>query len=226
MRFKAALISICFLLTAVTANAATFNFAVTSAGDGYYHNESGRSYDYFDASSQNVSAHYQYWGYSEDLGTNTGYAQFNIAGAALLKEIVSVTLNLNITGSYLTSPTPDAGRILHVANSSAATGNASQRIGGGELVSTVSAGLSGWQSFDITEYILNDLNNGYSWAAFSFAPNTTGNYSDRYAGFSFSSAESGVPAFISITTAEVPAPASIFLLGFSLIGLSAIGRKI
>lgn len=192
------------------AQAGILNIPVLAAGDGYWHDEVGGSYDFFDATSGNVSAHYQFWGTSDTVSYNTGYAQFDLSSLVGVA-FTSASLNLYLNGSYLTAPTPDAGAINHRSDASSATGSASQRLAGNELVAAIAGGLSqGWISVDITGYLQNDLLNNYAWAAFSFNPNTTGSYSDRYAGFSFASAESGLGAYISVATgsAQEPQPAT------------------
>lgn len=202
------------LLNISQAQAVDIN--ASAEGDGYFQDVVGGSYDFFDSTSGAVSAHYQFFGTSDTMTRNTGYAQFSLSSAPLASDIVSASLYLNIGGAYLSGSTATAGSINHASNSSGATGSAAQRIGGNELVSTIMPSIAtGWNSFDVTSYILNDINNGYGWAAFSFDPDGSGDYDNRFAGFSFSSAEGGAPAYLRISTAVAPEPISsaLFLVG-------------
>ncbi len=193
----------------------------SSINDGYFHDEVGSSYDYFDSTSTVNNASYMFWGTSDTLSYNRAFIQFSISGLAHLAGSTA-TLNIYIINSYLTGTTPDAGSIKHVSNASNANGNASQKLYGDVVVSTVAAGLSGWLSIDVTSYIESDLNNGYNYSCFSFEPNTTGDYSNRDAGFSFYTADSSnyKPYLV------VPEPSTYAaMLGCGALALAALKRR-
>ncbi len=136
----------------------------------------------------------------------------------------------------MTGSTASAGSINHASNSSGANGNASQQIGGNEWVATLMPTVvTGWNAFDVTNFIKNDLTAGYSWAAFSFDPNTSGDYSNRNAGFSFSSAEGGNAAYLRIVTGSVtngdgdtnavPEPMTMSLFGLGGVAMAFVRRR-
>ena len=82
----------------------------------------------------------------------------------------------------------------------------------------------GWLSFDVTDYIKNDLTNGYSWAAFSFT-------NDGYSSMTFSSGEDAANApylkvwdttvveqVSSCPPSAVPVPSSLGLAALGVLG--------
>jgi hypothetical protein len=229
------------LASAITASAAVYDIFVTGAGDGYYLHNSypGGSYKHFYSGENAVGASYAYSfssGYGSETTKVTGYAQFGLSSLAGVDGITNISLNLNILDAYKSGVNGvSAGTINHVADASMATGNGAQQLGGSEYVSSVMPGMSGWTSFDVTNYVLNDIAN-YDWAAFSFDYDAT--YTDwdgRYSGFSFSSAESGNPAYLRVVTAggsnggddptAVPEPATMALFGMGAAGLAFIRRR-
>ncbi len=216
------LIVLCFS-PATTVCAAYLDIPVQGIGDGYWHNEVGRRYDFFDANSNQVSAKYVYFGSSSTLRNDTGFTQFSLANAPDIDDVVTVTLNIYIESAWKTGSTTDSGNIKHAQNASSANGQASQRISGSELVAIISPTDNGWLSFDVTQYVLNDLNNNYAWSVFSYHPNTSGDYSNRNAGFIFTSAEGGKPAYLRFETSPVPLPSTLFLLGSGL--MASLWRK-
>ncbi len=88
-----------------------------------------------------------------------------------------------------------------------------------EAVATSIQGLpnNAWISYDVTSYIQNDLTNGYSYAAFSFDPDTSGG-GWRNSSLSFASAESANKPFLQINA--VPEPSSALLMGFGCLSLA------
>lgn len=214
---KVLVVFVCgLLLIPINTFAAFVDIPVLGAGDGYWHNEIGTSYDYFDNNSDTVSNKYEYYGTSDTLQHNTGFTQFSLSDAPDVSDIVQVTLNINITKAWKTAPTSDSGFVKHLSNASNANGDASQKLQGNEEVARVDVGELGWRSFDVTSYVISDLNNKFSWSVFSFHPNAKGDYFERNAGFNFISAEGGNPAFLRFETSSVPLPPAFFLFGSGL----------
>ena len=214
--------SLACLATLALASAASAASAgiihVAPAGDGWHHDELGTSYDFFDSASNGIGVYYCFYGTSDTVQKNTGFAQFDLSGIPAGAEITSATLNIYLLSCGMSSAS-NAGTIKHVANASSANGNASQKLGGTELVATLVDEPLGWVSFDITDMLASDLSKGYAWSAFSFNYNGSGSSSYRSAGFSFTSAEGGAPAFIAY---NVPEPATLGLLA---LGAAALLRR-
>ncbi|MFA7237941.1 MAG: PEP-CTERM sorting domain-containing protein [Phycisphaeraceae bacterium] len=199
------------LVAAAPVNADVVNVAVTPLGDGV----SGRSWGYFGS--------YPYWEsaanpqasmHSYESGNGNSSSVFLQVGIPTVNPalVTSATFNIHIVG--LGGAEANLANCYHVSNSSSATGNASQQLGGNEWVGGVPNTASvGWFSFNVTPNIINDLNSGYSWAAFSFP----------YVGYcnvTFDSGESAYAPYLSVTT--IPEPASLALLAIG--GLALIRR--
>lgn len=201
-----------WVLAALAISGSAASAAIISpaaaAGDGYHHNELGTSNDFFDGSGDAVAATYYYAGTSATLRDNRGFAQISLAPFAD-QPIQAVSLHVYMTSAYKDADSASAGNIMHIGNSSAATGNASQKLAGADAVATIMPGAVGWAIYDVTSYVLNDLTQGYAWAAFSFNPTANGGGWERNAGFSFASAEGGNPVYLS---AVVPEPSSALLV--------------
>jgi|GEM_PF-1978409 len=198
----------------------------TSEGDGYYHNESGSSYDFFDSTSDALSAYYTYWGTSDTLQYNTGYLQFSLASVGTGASVSSVTLNLYLLSSHYGSDSPSAGFIRHAANSSGANGLASQKIGGTEDVVEIKDQADGWLSLDVTSMVLNDLDQGYGYSCFSLNPNTSGYFRD--AGFTVASADAtGNHPYLQVTSIPEPGMVALTLAGVLVTaGMCRIRRRL
>lgn len=202
-----------------SAYAATFNIAVTPGGDGWWGKDRwGYSswYNAGDSTGNEVGGFHKYE--DGDGQYRTGYLEFGLAQyTGNTGDITSITLNYNL---LRTAGDGDVGDINHVADSSSATGAASDKLNGSELVETISGGTpSGWKSVDVTSYVLNDLTQGYAWSAFSLNRKS-------YSGYYISSAESLNPAFLAITTtAATPIPGALWLLGTGIAGLIGLRRK-
>ena len=122
---------------------------------------------------------------------------------------------MNITSAYNNNPTDNRG-------------NYGTRAGGivyaGQQYDVI-PGATGWISYDYTNIFKTRFTVGDTTAYFS------GSYSNLPydgAGFSFTSAEEGHPAFLQITTNEispVPVPPSILLLFSGLLGIIGFKRN-
>ena len=80
---------------------------------------------------------------------------------------------------------------------------------------------NGW-SADVTPFILSDVANGDNWSDWKLMPY------EYYANYDLHlySIEGGHPAYLSITTAPVPLPPTVLLLGSGLLGLVGLRRKL
>ena len=153
--------------------------------------------------------------YDYDSGSANGswrnaFMEVSLAGLPAVEDITMATLNINILSLQGSGK---VATVNHAANSGAATGNASDQISCTQLVGYINdtTGL-GWASFDITDYIKADLQNGYSWAAFTFV------YSSYHA-LTFSSGESATCApYLEV----IPEPCTMGLLG---LGSLLIARR-
>ena len=203
-------------------NAGNLTITVPSEGDGFYHNESGSSYDYWDGTNTVNKVHYQFWGTSDSVIQETAYLQFDLSSVPAGTLIGSATLNLYVTEIHYGDDSPSGGWIKHVANSSSANGLASQKLGGSEIVVEMKDQPTGWMALDVTSFIQNDMANGYSYAAFSGNYNGSGYF--RNSGFSFVSADAtSDQPYLSITT--VPEPAATTAAIMILAGIFVLCRR-
>ncbi|MBN2136677.1 MAG: DNRLRE domain-containing protein [Sedimentisphaerales bacterium] len=210
------LLLMCILASSATAG--TTIVKVLPEGDGNigkYRPGYGWSYEWtaFETDA-NPNPVYHWYEYGEGSYRDT-FLQVGLSGLPEADDILSATLNINLVSK---NSDGTLSNLSHAGNSSAATGNASDQIGGTESVGPVSGAL-GWLSFDVTSFIKNDVSSGYSWAAFQF-----GNIG--YTSMAFSSGEDAVYAPYLAVVSEggsmVPAPSA---LGLAVIGVLGIIRK-
>jgi hypothetical protein len=208
----------------VASIASGMTFTATSLADGYFVDVTGGQYDSFDSTAASISASYCFYGTSDSMQYVTGYLQFNVSALAG-HQVDGVTLNVYLEGISITSPTPTAGSINYVVNSSGANGNAAQRLGGSTLVTTIVSQPTGWLSLDITSLVQATIDAGYSYACFSFDADTTGDYSNRNSGFSVTSADSATnKPYINVESVPEPATTAA-LIGLGILPLVYLRRR-
>lgn len=196
------------LVASAPVSADMVNVSVTPLGDGisarswWY----GGNYTWWDGSASPEASMHSY-----EPGNGNSSSVFLQVGIPTVNPalVTSATFNIHIVG--LGGAETNLANCYHVSNSSGATGNASQQLGGNEWVGGVpNTASTGWFSFNVTPNIINDLNSGYSWAAFSFP----------YVGYcnvTFDSGESAYAPYLSVTT--IPEPASLGLLALGTLAL-------
>src|ERR1035437_3149823 len=145
---------------------------VTNLGNAerWSHHDSyvGNWTDPFDRTAN--TAHYDY-GYCPGCGnwSNTAYDWLQVALPSYTGTITEAMLFVNVT-DFSNTPGGDAAVLYHTTNSSSATGDATQGLGGDALVQTIHNPALGWLGLDVMSFIQNDYSQGYGWAAFQFAP--------------------------------------------------------
>ncbi len=204
---KAPLIFLTVVLAIVSLHAGQYTIVPGPVNDGYYHDETGRSYDFWDGTTETNAVHYQFWGTSDTVSYDQSYMQFDLSSIPAGTIINSALLNLYITGVHFSDESPTGGFINHSTNGAIATGDASQKLQGNDKIYTfANKEVLGWLQVDVTAAIQYDIDNGYPWAPFHFAPDTTGYF--RYSGFSFKSADSqdNKPYLVVTEAAAPPTP--------------------
>jgi hypothetical protein len=136
-------------------------------------------------------------------GSSDVYMQISLAGIPAGATLQQAYLNI-----YVTECSGSGGQIYHRTDSSTATGQASQQLGGNVKITDISAPV-GWLSIDVTDYIQSDVDRGYSWAVFSLPQK-------GYSSLCFSSGETENAAYLSMV---IPEPATLVILGLGSLGL-------
>jgi hypothetical protein len=189
------------VLTSCLQQAAALNIYCLPVGDGFFHNESGSSYDYFDSTSNQVIVNRYFDGFSDSIQDRTGFLQFSMASLDSNDVISSATLYVYLEASHYADESPSAGFINHVAPNAAANGNASQRLSGNQLVVEIKDQPVGWLALDVTSYLQADQAANVGYACFSLNMNTAG-YFDN-AGFRITSADAGTNTpYLSVAVPE------------------------
>ena len=212
---------LCLVLTAFVfipamALASTYQIFVSAQNDAYYSHEwwSGGHYNYTNYSSDSIETSYWY-----EPGSGGRYEEARLTfdlsdlSGVSADDIVSATFNMNITSSYNSNPSDSRG-------------NYGTRAGGivyGSKQYDVTPGLTGWTAYDFTDEFKTKFGNGDTTA---FLHGDHNNLPYDGAGYSFTSAEEGHPAYLEVTTAgsPVPVPSSIALLLCGLLGLAGIKK--
>lgn len=186
------------LLIAPLATAASYDIPVTAGGDQVNYRQwyYGGSDRWSDVSANPNSVFHDY-SYGSGSSANSSLS-FDLSGLQLPADnIVSASFNFNVLEVW-TQGRNDIGSFS----------------GGGSVL--YSAG-SGWKSFDITESIQTAVRANASSA--SYGIEYTG-----YSGFTFDSAEGGMPAYLRITTPGIAMPVpepetyAMLLAGLGLMG--------
>jgi len=129
--------------------------------------------------------------------------QVAVSGLPSADNITDAYLNINIVAL---SGTGVLANMTHASNSSAATGNASDSISGNETVGAINDTASlGWFSINVTDFIKNDVQNGYSWSVFTFA-------SPGYTTVQFSSGDGTSAPYLQVQTVPEPGVSTLLLL--------------
>ncbi|MFV0347451.1 MAG: PEP-CTERM sorting domain-containing protein [Halodesulfovibrio sp.] len=209
--------------------AGMMNIAVLAQGDAIAGKDRYGSFSIWENSGPIVGAapnsvYHWYDSYSYSGSYRAAYMQYEIAQfAEAVASVTSVNLYLyNIASAII--GTGNLGAVNHASNSATATGQASQLIGGNQLVGYVTdQSPDGWISFDVTDYIMNDLTAGFDWAAFSV--NQFG-----YKSMAFGSAEQELASYLQITytggSSPVPTPEpATFVLMFLGLGVLGIMKR-
>jgi len=189
----------------LTGNVAATQISVTAQNDWYYNHDwwTGGHINQNFNNTATILTTYRY-----EPGSGGDYNQMHLKfdlsslGSINVSDITGATLNLNITSAYNNAGGSNAGTISYK-----------------EDTQYVSTSDSGWTSFDILSPLTAGLTLGDTSANFS------GNFIGVYAGagYKFTSAEEGHPAYLEITT--VPVPATILLFGSGLLGLIGVARR-
>jgi hypothetical protein len=209
--FKTAMLTavLSLLVMSASAVAAVYDISVAPDGDRMYYWEKGWGWTdtgWITDSNPNQVSHY--YDYDNRSGAyRDTYLSFDLGSIkGKVTDIMSASLNINIL-SIWTDGRNDVGSLSGIG-------------------SVYADGGTGWKSFDVTESLRNVLSAASGTADYSFLH--TG-----FSGFQFSSAESGQPAFLRITTEDplrvasaVPIPPGVWLLGSGLLGLVGIHRKL
>ena len=199
---KKLLLIVVFLIAAFTpfapiVSAATIDIPVLPAGDVVHYYEYNVNQLFRNEYVASANPNEVYW-YSSDHAHQAETA-LTFGLPTLLPDfadILSVTLNYNV---------------MEYIEMGGSTNGTLQQTGG---VVDGSNGL-GWQSFDITTHFTTN--------AVQNTPITYNFIHGGWAGFTFGSAEGGLPAYLQVTT--VPEPATMLLFGTGLLSLAGVNRK-
>lgn len=188
------------MLSATSAVAASYQIPVTAEGDVMVRRNwySGGSDTWSEPAANPNEVYHSYepgWG-------NTAYTTLTFDLAPLLPvtpaDLQSATFNFDVL-SVWTEGRDDIGTF-------SAGGTVSH--GGG----------TGWKSFDITDNLRGVLGSGVT--SVTYTLNYTG-----YSGFTFGSAEGGLPAYLQVTAVPEPGTWAMMLAGVGLMGATLRRRK-
>jgi hypothetical protein len=246
MRRLLAGLTTAIFLTAGISFAGTVTSYVTPSGnvqDTYHHlwgvfgDDDGWSGPSIGGDGDYSDAYYSYsWTCCPASGAQyTKYTWLQVALPAVSGNITSAMLYLDVWGSpgYFNNDGSGIYAVLnHTSNASSANGNASQELGGDQLVANLSPGGPGWLGVNVTSFIQSDYSGHYSWAAFEFVPGAAG--SQFNSDFAFGAAQpptvAGDPAYLLITTdagngPSVPEPATLSLAGLAVLAFGLVSRR-
>ncbi len=208
------------LLCAASAWAGTTNLVVQPNGDGVHGRSDYGTWSSWEKVDMDTTANPNQVTYDWDSSDSWGIQRNTCLQASLSPlsgltgtDITSATAYLYVTSIWNSGT---QGKLYHAADASAATGVADESIACSEHVvdiQLVTAGI--WISADVTNFLRNDLDNGYDYSVFEVK------YGDKWTGFNFASGESANAPYIEVVA--TPEPASLTLLGLG--GLALLRRR-
>ena len=188
------------LLCAASAWAGTTNLVVQPNGDGVHGRSDYGTWSSWEKVDMDTTANPNQVTYDWDSSDSWGIQRNTCLQASLSPlsgltgtDITSATAYLYVTSVWNSGT---QGKLYHAADASAATGVADESI-------------------DVTDFLRNDLNNGYDYSVFELK------YGDKWTGFNFASGESANAPYIEVVA--TPEPASLTLLGLG--GLALLRRR-
>jgi len=225
------------LLQSATASNPTLAGVVTlePSNMGYYWYEkdswmggsnTSTGFSYGDAGGvQHVQTNYQYYG-GADRSWQQKDLYFQIDLRSITNDLDEAALHFFVTADA--SPVPSI--LKHVSIQSAlATGDAAQKMAGEADVAGTDSFSLGWNSLDVTTFLQSDLDNGYSFAAFSIPKFSQAQDQNRLLsmyGPSSTTLEEGesTQPYLAYT---IPEPGTMMLLALAggVLGLFARNRR-
>jgi hypothetical protein len=209
------------IITLETANMGYY-WSQRSTWMGGSSTDSGFSYG-DDAGLQHVQNNYQYYGGSDRFWQRKDL-YFQIDLSSITGDLEEAVFHFYVTVNN--SPAPSV--LKHVdTQTTPATGDAGQKLAGSTDVAGTDSFVVGWNSVDVTSFIQSDLDNGYSFAAFSIPK--FGSVQDQNRLLSLYGPTStelvdGQSTQPYLATIPEPATMSLLALGF-LGGLALIHRR-
>lgn len=176
-------------------------------------------FSYADANGLiHVQRNYQYYGGADRLfEQKDAYFQIDLASLTGV-EVVSATFHFYVTENN----SPITTNLRHLDTQVVApTGDAVQQIAGATDVANSGAFALGWNSVDLTSYVLSDLEKGYSFVVLSIPQFAQAQDENRLLSFYGAAATLeieglSVKPYLSVTTVPEPAACGVLAGGAAL----------